>query len=775
MTKPLPVLFSIALVLCTAVGIYSQPAQDAPPDPPKQDKPLKIVGATAEGIKLNRSSGNFSYTFSIEAPTDAPVTGLQITVAPFVGPNGAQVETKCSVNQKPCASAPVDIPVSKAVEVEIAATLPLEGAYTTAITLTYGGRPRESTLLAVTRTRADLPVEVLGIEMARSDSILPMSPPSVWLTLSGTPGVESSELRVPTIVALSLTGPENTKYQANFDSITVTGEDGKPVTEVKLKSGETRRYELTINGLNTVGQYSGTLRVEGHDAKPIDKPISILVKSSALFAAFLIGLGVAAGHLIRRYGARDRPRLLQQRRLLVLVAETETLEREAGQLNEDEKGVLTVIRRRFDELYEDIDVGVVDDADAAVKLIDEKLTMFPAWVNARRRADAVRPPELAEPFRVKLNKVRDVLRDKEPEEAALTEAKTILEKLPDEITKAVKDDLAERLKQFRDEVEKFREAAKSASTLDAVRERVEPEIERAEQSVAAGRLDSARAAFNKARLEYSRLLAEDLGDNIESTPAPLGFDETKWGTLKTDIRARLNEVSRATDPDKAIAAYQSAYTHYLRALAAALGGEVDKRVKLFQASADKLTDEEKGKYAAALSAVVKRLDAVSRHLAAGALREAADEYKQAKDALQTIVVELKGKGMSMGQAAEAKTAAEARAAGAVPSAAGELPSLTTPEREPHARPTVRELSRRLVRYDRFVTLALLVVAVALGLSLLWVKDPTWGGWEDALTAVLWGLGLHQVAGGAFEGLMGLRDKLSSPPAARAPAKKTQEA
>lgn len=766
MKKKLPVLFSIVLCLCSAVDIYSQPAGAAPADQPQADKRgLRIVGATAEGIKLNRNSTNFSYSFTIEATTDAPVTGLQIMIAPLVGPDGAQVETQCNVNKQACASSPVDIPASGAVQVEVAATLPLEGAYTTAITLTYAGR-RESTPLTVTRTRAALPVEVLGIETVRSDSLWPAAP-SVWLTLSGKPGVETSQLHLPTIVGLSLTGSENTKYQARFNSITVTGEDGKNVESVVLKSGETHRYLLTINGLNAAGQYAGTLRVEGRDAQPIDKPISILVKSSALVATFLIGIGVWVGYLLRRYGTRDRPRLLQQRRLLILFSETETLEREAGQLNEDEKSVLIIIRRRLDGLYEDVGADLAEDADAAIKLIDDKLTMFPLWVNTRRRANSVRPPELAEPFRVKLNKVREVLREKQPKDDALKEAQDILKTLPDEITKAVKDDLTKRLKEFRDEVEKFRQAVTSASILDSIRDRLEPEIKRAEDSVNSGHLESARAAFDEARLEYARLLTEDLRSNLETATDPLGFDAMKWGALKADVLARLDEVSRETDADKAIAAYQSAYTHYLQALAAALRGEVEKDIKIVQALADKLTDEDKGKYTGALNAIVKRLDMVARHLAAGALREAADEYKQAKDALQATAVELKGKGAKMSGEA-AKTLPEAREAGAVPAAAGELPTLAAPERDPLARPSVKDLTKRLRRYDMLVTLVLFIVAVVLGLSLLWVKDPTWGGWEDALTAVLWGLGLHQVAGGAFEGLMGLRDKLSSPSTQRTP-------
>jgi hypothetical protein len=54
-----------------------------------------------------------------------------------------------------------------------------------------------------------------------------------------------------------------------------------------------------------------------------------------------------------------------------------------------------------------------------------------------------------------------------------------------------------------------------------------------------------------------------------------------------------------------------------------------------------------------------------------------------------------------------------------------------------------------------VLLLLTGVAVALGLQLLNVFSPTWGGFGAGMTAFLWGFGLHQVGNATFEGLTGL--------------------
>ncbi|WP_434349115.1 hypothetical protein ACN6A1_32585 [Myxococcus virescens] len=60
-------------------------------------------------------------------------------------------------------------------------------------------------------------------------------------------------------------------------------------------------------------------------------------------------------------------------------------------------------------------------------------------------------------------------------------------------------------------------------------------------------------------------------------------------------------------------------------------------------------------------------------------------------------------------------------------------------------------------------LALLTtVAVALGLQLLNVFSPTWGGFGAGMTAFLWGFGLHQVGNASFEGISGLLTRVERP-------------
>ena len=70
-------------------------------------------------------------------------------------------------------------------------------------------------------------------------------------------------------------------------------------------------------------------------------------------------------------------------------------------------------------------------------------------------------------------------------------------------------------------------------------------------------------------------------------------------------------------------------------------------------------------------------------------------------------------------------------------------------------------AKHSARYGR-IHAALAIVAVVIGMNLLYVSKPTWGGWGDYLVALLWGLGVHAVGGGqAFGGVQGLRKQFET--------------
>lgn len=64
---------------------------------------------------------------------------------------------------------------------------------------------------------------------------------------------------------------------------------------------------------------------------------------------------------------------------------------------------------------------------------------------------------------------------------------------------------------------------------------------------------------------------------------------------------------------------------------------------------------------------------------------------------------------------------------------------------------------RMRSSDLLVTVVILLIACLMGIKALWISDLGWGGWEDRVIAVLWGLGLHQAT---FTGVEALRTTLA---------------
>ena len=78
-----------------------------------------------------------------------------------------------------------------------------------------------------------------------------------------------------------------------------------------------------------------------------------------------------------------------------------------------------------------------------------------------------------------------------------------------------------------------------------------------------------------------------------------------------------------------------------------------------------------------------------------------------------------------------------------------------------------QIRRRRAAYDTGLTVVTLIIATLLGMKLLWAADPTWGSWDDCLTAVLWGLGLNPItSSAAFDGAQWLQSQYGPNPPGR---------
>lgn len=101
----------------------------------------------------------------------------------------------------------------------------------------------------------------------------------------------------------------------------------------------------------------------------------------------------------------------------------------------------------------------------------------------------------------------------------------------------------------------------------------------------------------------------------------------------------------------------------------------------------------------------------------------------------------------------------AAAAAAIPPPAGARAAapLRTAMPQDDAKQNLSWLLSRIRSSDLLVTVVILLIACLMGIKALWISDLGWGGWEDRVIAVLWGLGLHQAT---FTGVEALRTTLA---------------
>jgi hypothetical protein len=713
---------------------------------------LTIVGANAAtGLQLNAPVPDFHYQFRIESTNRAPIDALQLAIAPFVGPNSRQSSATWSVNGQAGGEQTLPLAGLGAATVDVTATLPLTGTYTSAITLIYADK-RESTPLVIQRFAPQPPVEVLGVETTRAEFFGLGGDVNLWMALHETAG-QALTLNPPTLTTLDLNGAGQERNQAAYDGLSLTNEQGKVVSPtLTLDENATQRLKLTVLGLRGAGTYTGNLRVTAPGMRPLDRPITILMKISWLQAGLFILLGVLASSLIRYYIKTRRPRLIMQRRTLILRDDLETLSDTINDATEAERRMIATLSRRLEKLARDIDLGNDSNAEATLNEIDAKISCIPIWITLRRRVAALQPPELGAPFCDELQQIGDLLNDSDP--ASAEKARTQLQALPAKIDAAIKQKFIEQVDAVIAEVQAQidKPAAQSQEFVD-----LKKTMEQAKASAVANEMDNARHTFDAARISYVNLLIDELDANLPSA-APLGLADPAWQQLKAEVQQKLHEARQSlNDPEQASDLYKDAYGRYLDGLVNGLLIIAEQLRKVIAEGLIKDKDDS-AKYAqntawnTSVTAIIKQLDQALKDIKGGRLDTAAQSYTTAADAFRALLAE---RAQQMGVIA----GIIARITAALPITPGEQPTTPVPERTQRFQVQAQAINWQLILYDALLALSVAIVAVVLGLQLLWVNDATWGSWGDHVTAFLWGLGLHQVSGAAFAGPTALQQQI----------------
>jgi hypothetical protein len=339
--------------------------------------------------------------------------------------------------------------------------------------------------------------------------------------------------------------------------------------------------------------------------------------------------------------------------------------------------------------------------------------------------------------------------------AITADAQSKLRNVPEQLNTAIRTDLADKIKEFAQKVS-TRQAKVSAFILNSPAwAQIFKDLGDATTLTSAGDFDGAGARFDAARLAFAKLQASDLSERIQAG-LPSGADQAKWDVAKVTIAGLLKNAQEANTANAAAADFDNAYRTYLAQVITPLidlaEGEIANGV-----NANKVDPAKKGDF----EVLVK--DAANKAKAAEALRtqsklgEAFDTYLEAVKAWRSAN-EFLSKGSRMGGPAEGQ-GQPATGGIEVPAAAGVTAGAKLLLRRRISVEDGAALQQRTRRFDFLLDLVALVISVVLGILYVWKPNPTWGGVADYLLAFLWGLGLHQVSGFTFDGVLGLRDKL----------------
>ncbi len=720
-----------ACILVALLAAIQGNAQDAPV--------LKIVGADPQtGVKLTVATATVSLRLPLELDS-GEVKGLTASVDDFIAPDASRIHPTVTLNGQP-PDQPVDVTQKDRPVLEIVATFPIAGEYTSHLVLFYGGGRAPSVPLSVTRQRNEVTSQVVGLDTVTATKWL-SADARIRFTVRETSGRKTT-LYPPTLEGFALKQDDKVRKQARYGKVVVDcGKDARltGTESFAVEPLSSRSCVVEVQEIAQAGEYSGTVRLASSNGTPVTQEVTVLVKTSGWVAAFWIFLGVLASFLIRRYTKEQRPRLQGLRRLRYAQEDLARVQSDAGAPAAPAPEVFAGLTQRLARIERDLtDRTATDGAAASLEEMEKKIQALPGWLTTGRKLDAVEP--------------QDVVRAPRATWAALASSYFLKAGATDDITASLlaidQEILAAvvaRIDEFAAKVEEYGNSHPTAQPQ--IDQDVTPLLDRAKTEAKADDWTGMTTDFRQARLAYTRVLASGLEDVLEAPEPPLGLEDKDWTDLRNKITAELALIRQETDPDRAVEIYQRASRTYLETVAG-------KLKTLAAGLAQGATPEEEQQLDDAETALTAALLAMQKN----DWDTARAEYQKAATAMTSLLDARK----QAGGGAQAESAGQSAASPGetVPAGAAVGPVQALAAVAERRRSSAQQISDLLERYDLLLNVALLLIACVVGLSLLWLDDPVWGGWKAYTTALLWGLGLHQVAGSALDGLPVITQKLT---------------
>ncbi|WP_158623894.1 hypothetical protein [Corallococcus llansteffanensis] len=706
-------------------------------------------------------------------------TRVTVLVDPLLAADGTQVPVTVRMGSSAGGAADAPISVRQPVTVTLSADLPAPGEYKGRVVLLADGA-REVTPLFVQRAEAAPTVQFYPVAPARGWTLGPFSgKATVRLSFRETAGV-GGPVGPAAVVQLDRkeggAGNGAAPVQAQDARWTFRGADGEPEGPgaggvLQVPAHGTGLLNLDVSGLPESGEYTGTVRLLVPQGTPVEQTFTVWVKTPAMWGAFLIFLGVVTSAAVRFYVQRVRPRVTLRgraeaaRHKLQELVPARPLEREAT--------VAASLRRQVDALLENIQRPLSGLAvqDSVLALFEARLQLFSLWSALLRQLEGLKGVALLDAER-KLKAVEALLQNDQATSADFTEQAQSLRTLDlESVARAV---LEARLS----ELEQQSQTLMTQRGDDPVSHRLQGELPlyllRARQQLPGPDLDASRRLVEAAREAFLEILLSDLEGSIGGRELPGGFTPEEWAELRAQVGEKLVKARarKSASVDEAFLYYQSAHALYLRALV----DNLDEAVAAAQVEAG-------GDLSTRLdweTEVDAHLDAARAHLDRGEANLAAPEYRAARELFARHAT-LRQRAAAAGSRMQVPPALESsvtldpfsqkpqESPPPLPGApaGGSLTPLPPPGGTTGAEALVNldwiplPKSRDLWKVELAVLGMMSIIAVLLGLQVLDVFAPTWGGSGGWMTAFLWGFGLHQVGNATFDGLWGMVSKLDT--------------
>jgi hypothetical protein len=741
-------------LVCLLVGTLS--AQDS------RARIFTCLDASGGEVKVRAEQAAFSTSIVIENTTQKQVAAA-LRVTPFRDATGHLhharafvgdrfVGSRPSVASGPSsdpsiASLPVEFPPSGALQVRVESTLVAEGEYSNHVVLAID-QLRDSVRLVVTRAPSDLGVEILGLDgVSGTSRACSTSTVDIRFVLCDKTG-RTFDLNPLVLTKLTRKGRDGARTSALHQLII----GGHAPKRIQLSPNEPKEVALTLGGLDGAGEYAGTLRVSAPGAKPVDHDFTVTLRDSGGIALIAIGFGVGVAALLRRLSETIRPRLVVIRRVQLLVRELDEGLADRAR-HEAENEVLRVLRRQAIDVQITVEAGEMTGAKERVDGLERRQSLAIEWIARRRQVEALSPENLRDQFRPDIERVRDVVLNAKATEQDVEGSRKALGELNAKIDAALKKELVDRIAQLRRNLDSLK-ARQSAQPIISVQTVLGQIVNDAERAANENNLRHALALYSRAQILWTSFLLEDLAAVVDG-PAPFGLAEADWRRLSERLGSVLLEARGhlPANPDAAIQKYNAARADYVAVLSEGLRKKLENIPK--EAKKHDLSQEERDAMMKALQESTLAKDAAMTAIAEGRTQEAIGSLTRAVDCAKSAERSATPKNRAFDAAATmATTFPDIGAVAALVDSRGR--DFVRSER------TWTATKRSIDRIDGLVSLVALVVASLLGVTVLWSPNPTWGGWDDYIIAVLWGLGFHQFT---YTGLSAVTDRLRGPLAA----------